>query len=75
MMTSDNKTFNTNWFSPLTDTNRGPLVAFAKNQYQLQQGRPLNFEDTLTPKKRVKMIQEVSQDEAPGGLSRTLFSV
>ena len=74
MMTNDDKTFYVNWFSLLTGPSREPLVAFAKKQYQLQQGQPLNFEDTLTPKKRVKMIQDASQDETQGELSRSLFS-
>ena len=73
MMTSDDKTFYVNWFSPLTDPSRQPLLAFAKMQYRLQQGQPLNFEETLTPKKRVKIIQDVSQNETQDTLARSLF--
>ncbi len=74
MMTSDDKTFYVNWFSLLAGPSREPLVAFAKTQYQLQQGQPLSFEDTLTPKKRVKIIQDSSQDETQGDLCRSLFT-
>ena len=73
MMTSDDKTFYVNWFSSLTGPSRQPLVAFAKMQYRLQQGQPLDFEETLTPKKRLKRIQDVPQDETQDTLARSLF--
>jgi hypothetical protein len=51
------------------------VLDFAQTQYHLQQGRPLEYKEVFTPSKRIRAIEEQSQQgEEDGTVVRSLFT-
>jgi hypothetical protein len=75
MRSSVDDSFIANWHASISEAQAGPILAFAKAQYGLQQGRALDFQEASTPTKRVKAIEEESKlGEMSGSVTRKLFT-
>ena len=60
MMTSNNKTFQVNWFAKIPESCRDSLLGFMKQQLTLQKGVHVAFGEKMTPTKRLKVIGDES---------------
>jgi hypothetical protein len=75
MMTSNDDSFFVNWHAPIAEPDCRSVLDFAQTQYHLQQGRPLEYKEVFTPSKRIRAIEEQSQQgEEDGTVVRSLFT-